>query len=200
MKGWLIIMMELSERVMKILERNDISLCGEISERHSEFNTYDIDLETFSPEGEDVIISLIYNGTEEDFINQFRSYAEDFDAEEHAEMWIGMRGNNGVPNSIVDLLEDAEWQKEMLLKVARELDQIENMEFESKEPITKDKFMEYIEKNFTLNKRMCLDLLDSIFDYAERHNCSKYNYTLEELIINVLDLSDNEKEMLFRVE
>ena len=57
----------------------------------------------------------------EDFIRQFESYAEDFDAEEHAEMWIEGRGKNGVPDSIKDLLEDAEWQKEMLLEVAKEL-------------------------------------------------------------------------------
>lgn len=114
-------MMELSERIMNVLESHDISLCGEISERTYDNDGYDVELETYSPEGEDVIISLIYDGTEEDFICQFRSYAENFDAEEHAEMWIECRGENGAPNSIKDLLEDAEWQKEMLLKVAREL-------------------------------------------------------------------------------
>lgn len=78
--------------------------------------------------------------------------------------------------------------------------QIENIKPKFKEPITKDKFMEYIEENFALNKRMCLDLLESIFDYAEKHNHTKYNYMLEDLIGDALDLSDNEKEMLFRVE
>ena len=102
-------MMELSERIIEVLEAHDISLCGEISERTYNNDGYDVELETYSPEGEDVIISLIYDGTEEDFIRQFESYAENFDAEEHAETYINMRGKNGVPESIKDLLEDAEW-------------------------------------------------------------------------------------------
>ena len=114
-------MMELSEKIIEVLEAHDISLCGEISERTYNNDGYDVELETYSPEGEDVIIPLIYDGTEEDFIRQFERYAEGFDAEEHAEMWIEGRGKNGVPDSIKDLLEDAEWQKEMLLEVAKEL-------------------------------------------------------------------------------
>ena len=114
-------MMELSKRIIEVLEAHDINLCGKISERTYNNDGYDVELETYSPEGEDVIISLIYDGTEEDFIRQFERYADDFDAEEHAEIYINMRGKNGVPDSIKDLLEDAEWQKEMLLKVAKEL-------------------------------------------------------------------------------
>lgn len=113
-------MMELSKRIEKILEDYDFSVCGEISKQDD--GGYDIELETYSPEGEDVIIPLVYNGTEEDFIKEFRSYAEDFDVEEHAEMWIENRGNNGVPDSIKDLLEDAEWIKSTLEEVADELE------------------------------------------------------------------------------
>ena len=119
--------------------------------------------------------------------------------DEEAEVWIEARGNvRGVPDSIRDLIDDAEWKKETLLQTARELND-EELE-DDREPITKDKFMEYIEENFTLNKRMCLDLLESIFDYAEEHNHSKFNYMLEDLIGDVLDLSDNERQMLCRVE
>ena len=127
------IMMELSERIIEVLEAHDISLCGEITERTYNNDGYDVELETYSPEGEDVIISLIYDGTEEDFIRQFESYAEGFDAEEHAETYINMRGQNGVPESIKDLLEDAEWQKEMLLEVAKNLKNIDNEEEDTKE-------------------------------------------------------------------
>ena len=99
-------MMELSKRIEEVLEKFDFSLCGEISERYNEEGKYDIELETYSPEGEDIIVSLIYDGTEEGFIAAFVEYANDFDAEEHAEMWIESRGKNGVPKSIKDLLED----------------------------------------------------------------------------------------------
>lgn len=114
-------MMELSKRIEEILEKHDFSVCGGIFERHSN-DGYDVDLETYSPEGEDVIVSLVYDGTEEDFIRQFRSYAEGFDAEEHAEMWIESSGKRGVPDSIKDLLEDAEWIKRELEEVADDLE------------------------------------------------------------------------------
>ena len=80
-----------------------------------------------------MIVSLIYDGTEEDFIRQFRSYAHDFDTDEHAEMWVNSRGNNGVPNSIRDLLEDAEWIKSTLEEVADDLENIDNEEEDTEE-------------------------------------------------------------------
>ena len=120
--------MELSERIIEVLEAHDISLCGEISERTYNNDGYDVDLETYSPEGEDVIIPLIYDGTEEDFIRQFERYAEDFDAEDHAEMWIESRGKNGVPDSIKNLLEDAEWIKDTLMEITDELKNLDNEE------------------------------------------------------------------------
>lgn len=146
-------MMELSERIMNVLESHDISLCGEISERTYNDDDYDVELETYSLEGEDVIIPLIYDGTEEDFIRQFRSYAEDFDAEEHAEMWVESRGKNGVPNSIKDLLEDAEWQKQMLLKVANDLEGIDNEEIEetTREELAKE-FVKAIKEMAIINE------------------------------------------------
>ena len=109
-------MMELSERIEELLDEHDFSVCGDISERYGEKGRYDIELETYSPEGEDVLVSLTYDGTEKDFIREFNDYAEGFDAEDHAEMWIECRGKNGVPDSIKDLLEDAEWIKERLQK------------------------------------------------------------------------------------
>lgn len=106
-------MMEFSKRIIDVLESYDISLYSN--------NGYEVELETYSPCGEDIIISVTYDGTEEDFIKQFNIYANNFDSDEHTEMWINSRGKNGVPNSIKELLEDAEWQKEMLLKIAKEL-------------------------------------------------------------------------------
>lgn len=126
-------MMELSKRIEELLEKYNFSVCGKITERYDDKGQYDIELEIFSPEGEDVIVSLIYDGTEESFIREFRSYANDFDAEEHAEMWIEGRGENGVPDSIRDLLEDAEWIKSTLEEVADDLKNIDNEEEGSEE-------------------------------------------------------------------
>ena len=188
-------MIKLSNTIAEILEYNGFSY-NEVEEQDGK---YYIELNNGTPEGEDWWETLWFDGTEEGFIKEFTDRANSFDVDEEAEVWIEARGNvRGVPDSIRDLLDDAEWKKETLLQTARELND-EGLE-DDKEPITKDKFMEYIEENFTLNKRMCLDLLESIFDYAEEHNHTKHNYMLEDLIGDVLDLSDNERQMLCRVE
>ena len=159
-------MMELSKKIIEVLEAHDISLCGEISERTYNNDGYDVELETYSPEGEDVIISLIYDGTEEDFIRQFERYAEDFDAEEHAEMWVNSRGNNGVPNSIRDLLDDAEWIKNTLMEIAEELNNIDNEEEDTEE--TKE---ELAEKFINAIKEIASkpDNLDNLECYLSHH-------------------------------
>ena len=45
-------------------------------------------------------------------------YAAEFDADEHAEMWVDKRGQNGVPNSIRALIDDADAIQEMLDELA----------------------------------------------------------------------------------
>lgn len=160
-------MMELSKRIEELLEKHDFSVCGEITERTYNNDGCDVELETYSPEGEDVIISLIYDGTEEDFIRQFRSYAEGFDAEEHAEMWIESRGKNGVPDSIKDLLEDAEWIKSTLEEVADDLENIDNQE-EDTEEINRE---ELAEKFINAIKEIASkpDNLDNLECYLSYH-------------------------------
>lgn len=145
-------MMELSKRIEELLEENDFTVCGEITERYNDNQEYDIELEIYSPEGEDVIIPLIYDGTEESFINAFIDYANGFDAEEHAEMWIDGRGRAGVPESIQDLLDDAEWIKEKLEEVADLLDSLDLCE-ENTDSFTQEEL-------FTLSDGM-LALIDN---------------------------------------
>lgn len=177
-------MMELSKKIIEVLEAHDISLCGEISERTYNNDGYDVELETYSPEGEDVIISLIYDGTEEDFIRQFERYAEDFDAEEHAETYIDMRGKNGVPESIRDLLEDAEWQKEMLLEVAKDLNSLDDEEAEINGCMNREQFYQYILDNFSISGEAGR-LINNILHFVEE------NYTEENEQYRVLcDLLD----------
>ena len=186
-------MMKLSKKIIEVLEAHDISLCGEISERTYNNDGYDVELETYSPEGEDVIISLIYDGTEEDFIKQFESYAEDFDAEEHAETYINMRGKNGVPKSIKNLLEDAEWQKEMLLEVAKDLNGLDDEETETNGYMNREQFYQYILDNFSISGEAAR-LINNILHFVEE------NYTDEneqykalcDLLDGTIGLSDAE--------
>ena len=191
-------MMELSKKIIEVLEAHDISLCGEISERTYNNDGYDVELETYSPEGEDVIISLIYDGTEEDFIKQFESYAEDFDAEEHAETYINMRGKNGVPESIKNLLEDAEWQKEMLLEVAKDLNGLDDEETETNGYMNREQFYQYILDNFSISGEAGR-LINNILHFVEE------NYTEEneqymalcDLLDGTIGLSDAEIKKVY---
>lgn len=190
-------MMKLSKRIEEVLEKFDFSLCGGISERYNEKGKYDVDLETYSPEGEDVVISLIYDGTEEGFIAAFVDYANWFDAEEHAEMWIEGRGKNGVPESIKDLLEDAEWQKNTFLEVAEALNNLDN-ESEELESMNRDQFYNYIVENFTVSGE-AKRLIDNILQFVEAHYTTKseqYN-VLCSLLDGTIGLTDNEIKKVY---
>ena len=186
-------MMELSEKIIEALEAHDISLCGEISERTYNNDGYNVELETYSPEGEDVIIPLIYDGTEEDFIREFISYANNFDADEHAEMWVNSRGKNGVPDNIRDLLEDAEWIKDTLMEIADELKELDEESEESDGYMDREQFYQYILDNFNISGEAAR-LINNILHFVEE------NYTDEneqykalcDLLDGTIGLSDAE--------
>lgn len=56
------------------------------------------------------------------FPDSVREYANDFDPDEHAEMWIEGRGRNGVPESVKELIEDAYAIKQMIYELADALE------------------------------------------------------------------------------
>lgn len=107
----------LNEKITDLLEANDISLCG-LEEQDGRCWS---EMEWYTPEGEDFIFTVWFDGTDADFIRKFAEYAADFDPDEHAEMWVDSRGKNGVPNSIRALIDDADAIKKMLRIVAADL-------------------------------------------------------------------------------
>ena len=101
-------MKELEQKYIYILEENDWIVS-------SYTNDGKVELEKYSPAGEDFLMCVEV----ENFPESVREYANDFDADEHAEMWIEARGRvRGVPNSIRELIEDAEAIQEMLNELA----------------------------------------------------------------------------------
>lgn len=114
-------MKKLHDSILDVLEENDFSVCS-IDEQNGEWVA---ELEWYSPAGEDVIVTIWFDGSDADFIRKFIEYSEDFDAEEHAALWIDSRGKNGVPDSIRDLLDDADAIDSKLCEVARYLESIE---------------------------------------------------------------------------
>ena len=84
----------LNAKQIKAIEKADYSI--------SEYDdTYYIS--RYSNLGEDFGFEV----NKENALEEIISYCEDFDYEEHASMWIECRGQRGVPNSIVDLIDDA---------------------------------------------------------------------------------------------
>ena len=71
--------------------------------------------------GQDILTEFDYDGTPEDFVKQFTKRAEWYDVDEEVELYVGMRGKNGVPNTVRELLDDCQEAKDTLMEIARRL-------------------------------------------------------------------------------
>lgn len=112
--------MKLNKKIIKIMEDEGWKIY-DITKQDDE---YYVEIENYSPEGEDIVETVWFDGTNKGFIEGVRKSAESFDADEHAELWIDSRGKNGVPNTIRELLDDADAIKDMLIDIADKLEEI----------------------------------------------------------------------------
>lgn len=71
-------------------------------------------IQRFSDAGEDFWIEVEMNNDIPSAIEQIKAYADEFDVDEHVGSWVDYRGENGVPESISELLDDAKDLKEKL--------------------------------------------------------------------------------------
>lgn len=76
-----------------------------------------VELESWSPLGENLVLDF----SAENFVDELKEYAADFDPEGHAEELIEFRGTRGIPRSIRALLDDADEIDEMLQKLAEKI-------------------------------------------------------------------------------
>lgn len=123
-------MKELEQKYINILEENDWSVSSYTDDGR-------VELQKYSPAGEDfsIIVEM------EDFPDAVREYAIDFNANEHAAMWIEARDKvSGVPDSIRELIEDAEAIQEMLDSLADALEGIKHIK-----PVIMNELVKYIE-------------------------------------------------------
>lgn len=117
--------MKLNEKIIEVIENNEFGHDA-VAEQDNE---YYIEFYQNTPAGEDWYVTIWFDGSNNGFINSFRKYAEDFDVDEEAEIWIKSRGEHGVPSSIREILEDAEWKKERLQTLLKDLEDIEHANF-----------------------------------------------------------------------
>lgn len=85
-----------------------------------------IEFEQGSPAGED----FIFYASLPDLVREVREYYNDFDPEEHVEMWVEAKRNSDNPNrgsipSIRTLVKDADEIEEMLKTLADALDEVD---------------------------------------------------------------------------
>ena len=103
-----------------ILEDNNMSINYDTqdSEIYSE-------IEWWSDLGENYVATIWWDGTIQNFVSEFQSYAEDFDPYEHACQWISMdrleRERMKVPSDNKALIIDAEETKDLLMTVVKEM-------------------------------------------------------------------------------
>ena len=93
------------------------------------------EMRKYSPLGEDfgMIIDFSKENPVDTFMNDLQDYYSGFDPEEHAAMWIENRGQNGTPDSIKDLLNDAEDIKDMIGELIRHLEEDEEKDLRNYE-------------------------------------------------------------------
>ncbi len=70
---------------------------------------------------QDIPTSFEYDGTPEDFVEQFSERAEAYDVDEEVELYASMRGKNGVPETIKELMEDCKEAKDTLMEISEKL-------------------------------------------------------------------------------
>lgn len=125
--------LSLPEELDKVLDENNITL-NIYSEDNSNLSTIHCEFEFYSDLGEDVfetfdleLEDIVDDDFASAFVNGFCEHSECFDADEHAQMHIEYRGKHGVPNSIRDLIDDADNIKKTLENVSAELKEAYNL-------------------------------------------------------------------------
>lgn len=99
-----------------------IEVCERLDWTVHEYKDGTVDLEKYSPAGEDFIFGV----RADRFVREVKEYAAYFDVDEHVELWVDGRGKRGVPSSIRELVEDAEAIDKMLQELAAALAEVED--------------------------------------------------------------------------
>ena len=123
--------MLLDKKIQDILEKNEFNFDEEIIEQD---NGKYIEINQSTPEGEDWWETIWFDGTYEGFVNAVEERVLNFDIDDEVDTWIPSRGKGGCPDSIMDLVHDAEWKQKTLENL---LDYLQGNEKEEK-VITKE--------------------------------------------------------------
>lgn len=121
--------MEEYKDISKELQR----MLDKVEELHWHYAVYEepgqnsrtyVEMEKYSPAGEDFLMIIDFNSEDqaETFLKELWDYADNFDIDDHVEMWLPHRGKGGCPSTARELVEDAEAIVEMIKELYGELD------------------------------------------------------------------------------
>lgn len=103
------------ERVEKVLDDMGVNYKINANEAFVEFWT--------DTAGQDIPVDIEYDGTPEDFARKFSEYADAYDVDDEVEVYVGMRGKNGVPNTVRELMDSCQEAKDTLTEIAKNVSQ-----------------------------------------------------------------------------
>lgn len=113
--------MDVNESFRDFLEEHDVVI-GVGQYENQDDGVY-VDLSFYSPAGEDCTFTIDCTDNET-FVEGVRKEYENFDVDEHVMLWAESRGQNGVPSTIKELLDDAEEIERILEELSAGLEKI----------------------------------------------------------------------------
>lgn len=71
--------------------------------------------------GQDIPVEFDFDGTKEDFVNKFTEHANNYNVDDEVKIYVDIRGKNGVPDTVRELLDDCQEAKDTLMEIADKL-------------------------------------------------------------------------------
>ena len=71
--------------------------------------------------GQDIPTEFTFDGSAYDFVEKFTEAAERYDVDNEVEQYVNIRGKNGVPDTVRELLDDYQEAKDTLMEIAEAL-------------------------------------------------------------------------------
>lgn len=121
----------ISKELQRMLDKADeMDWSYTVYEEPGQKNRTYAEMEKHSPAGEDFIMIIDFDAENqaETFLKDLQEYADDFDVDDHVEMWLPKRGEGGCPSTVRELVEDAEAILEMIKELHEVLDKVLNPE------------------------------------------------------------------------
>lgn len=108
---------DINEFLTDFLEHNEFNVLS--FTRYEDDPKWNIEIEQYTPLGEDWITDIWFDGSVKDFCHAVFGVYDSFDVDEAASLWIEGRGENGVPSSVQALLDDAKWKEQTLNNLSK---------------------------------------------------------------------------------